>query len=153
MEKRTRKYCGTLQVKFFLWWPFGDQFFRFSRQRIFLAAKIYINELSFNNWLIINLDLRMVLFSQNNLCKCHLPYSQVYTVTYNPCRVTSMLFPQVSVFSGRQLGEYLLNQVTSSKILVAMVPKVVAAWRVAVLGPLTWLSVTSYSLVPRWDTP
>ena len=153
MEKRTRKYCGTLQVKFFLWWPFGDQFFRFSRQRIFLAAKIYINELSFNNWLIINLDLRMVLFSQNNLCKCHLPYSQVYTVTYNPCRVTSMLFPQVSVFSGRQLGKYLLNQVTSSKILVAMVPKVVAAWRVAVLGPLTWLSVTSYSLVPRWDTP
>ena len=153
MEKRTRKYCGTLQVKFFLWWPFGDQFFRFSRQRIFLAAKIYINELSFNNWLIINLDLRMVLFSQNNVSKCHLPYSQVYTVTYNPCRVTSMLFPQVSVFSGRQLGKYLLNQVTSSKILVAMVPKVVGAWRVAVLGPLTWLSVTSYSLVPRWDTP
>ena len=64
-----------------------------------------------------------------------------------------MLFPQVSVFSGRQLGKYLLNQVTSSKILVAMVPKVVGAWRVAVLGPLTWLSVTSYSLVPRWDTP
>ena len=153
MGKRTRKHYGTLQVKFLLWWPFGGQLFRFSRLRIFLAAKVYINELSFNNWLIINLDLRMVLFSQNNLSKCHLPYSQVYTVTYNPCRVTSMLFPQVSVFSGRQLGEYLLNQVTSSKILVAMVPKVVAAWRVAVLGPLTWLSVTSYSLVPRWDTP
>ena len=63
-----------------------------------------------------------------------------------------MSFPLVSVFSGRQLGKYLLNQVTSTKILVAMVPKVVAAWRVAVLGPLTWLSVPSYSLT-RWDTP
>ena len=69
----------------------------------------------------------MVLFSQNNVCKCHLPYSPVYTVTYNPCRVTSMSFPLVSVFSGRQLGEYLLNQVTSTKILVAMAQKVVAA--------------------------
>ena len=101
---------------------------------------------------MINLGLRMVLFSQNNVSKCHLPYSPVYTVTYNPCRVTSMSFPLVSVFSGRQLGEYLLNQVTSTKILVAMAQKVVAAWRVAVLGPLTWLSVTSYS-IPRWDTP
>ena len=63
-----------------------------------------------------------------------------------------MSFPLVSVFSGRQLGEYLLNQVTSTKILVAMAQKVVAAWRVAVLAPLTWLSVTSYS-IPRWDTP
>ena len=55
-------------------------------------------------------------------------------------------------FSGCQVGDYLLNQVTSTKILVAMLPKVVEAWRVAVLGPLTWLSVTSYSQ-PRWDTP
>jgi len=101
---------------------------------------------------MINLGLRMVLFRQNNVSKWHLPYSQVYTVTYNPCRVTSMSFPQVSVFSGCQLGDYFLNQVASTKILFAMVPKVVAAWRVAVLGPLIWLSVTSYSL-PRWDTP
>ena len=55
-------------------------------------------------------------------------------------------------FSGHQLGKYLLNQVTTTKILVAIAPKVVVAWRVAVLGPLTWLSVISYSL-PRWDTP
>ena len=45
-----------------------------------------------------------------------------------------MSFPLVSVFSGRQLGKYLLNQVTSTKILVAMVPKVVAAWRVCCAG-------------------
>ena len=37
---------------------------------------------------------------------------------------------QVSVFSGRQLGDYFPNQVTSTKILVAMAPKAVAAWRV-----------------------
>ena len=34
---------ATLEVKFFFWWPFGDQLFRFSRQRIFLGAKIYVN--------------------------------------------------------------------------------------------------------------
>ena len=34
---------STLKVKFFFWWPFGDQLFRFSRQRIFLGAKIYVN--------------------------------------------------------------------------------------------------------------
>ena len=55
-------------------------------------------------------------------------------------------------FSGCEVGDYLLNQVTSTKILVTMVPKVVEAWRFAMLGPLTWLSVTSYSQ-PRWDTP
>ena len=33
----------TVQVKFFLWWPFDDQLFKLSRQRTFLAAKIYIN--------------------------------------------------------------------------------------------------------------
>ena len=73
----------------------------------------------------------MVFFSQNNVSKGHLPYSQVYTVTYNPCQVTSMSFLQESVFSGRQLGNYFQNQVANSKILVAMAPKVVAAWRVA----------------------
>ena len=40
----------TLKVKFFFWWPSGDQLFRFSRQRIFLGAKIYVNN-SLNNWL------------------------------------------------------------------------------------------------------
>ena len=34
-------------------------------------------------------------------------------------------------FCGRQLGDYYLNQVTSTKILVAMEPKVVTAWRIA----------------------
>ena len=43
-----------------------------------------------------------------------------------------MSFLQVSVFSGRQLGDYFLNQVASTKSLVAMVPKVVTAWRVVV---------------------
>ena len=38
-----------------------------------------------------------------------------------------MSFLQVSVFSGRQLGDYFPNQVTRTKILVAMAPKVVAA--------------------------
>ena len=74
----------------------------------------------------------MVLFSQNNVSKRHLPYSQVYTVTYNPCQVTSMSFLQVSVFSGCQLGDYFPTQVASTKILVAMVPKVVTAWRIVV---------------------
>ena len=73
----------------------------------------------------------MVLFSQNNVSKQHLPFSQVYTVTYNPRRVTSMSFLRVSVFSGRQLGEYSPKQVARTEILVAMTSKVVAAWRVA----------------------
>ena len=34
---------STLKVKFLFWWPSGDQLFRFSRQRIFLGAKIYGN--------------------------------------------------------------------------------------------------------------
>ena len=74
----------------------------------------------------------MVLFSQNNVSKRHLLYSQVYMVTYNPCQVTSMSFLQVSVFSGCQLGDYFPTQVASTKILVATVPKVVAAWRIVV---------------------
>ena len=37
---------------------------------------------------------------------------------------------QVSVFSGRPLGDYFPNQVAKTKILVAMAPKVVAAWGV-----------------------
>ena len=72
----------------------------------------------------------MVLFSQNNVSKRHLPNSQVYTVAYNPCQGTSMSLLQVSVFSGRQLGDYFPNQVASTTLLVAMVPKVVAARRV-----------------------
>ena len=72
----------------------------------------------------------MVLLSQNNASKRYLPYSQVYTVTYYPCRVTSMSFLQVSVFSGHQLGDYFPNQVAGTKMLVIMAPKVIAAWRV-----------------------
>ena len=55
--------------------------------------------------------------------------------------VTSMSFLQVSVFSGRQLGDYFPNQVARIKILVAMVPKMVAAWRVEFgeLGMAQWL--------------
>ena len=83
----------------------------------------------------------MVFFSQNNASKGHLPYSQVYMVTYNLCRVTSMSFLQVSVFSGRQLGDYFQNQVASSKILVAMAPKVVAAWRVGLGITREWPTV------------
>ena len=41
-----------------------------------------------------------------------------------------MSFLQVSVFPGRQLGDYVLNHVARTKILVAMAPKVVTAWRV-----------------------
>ena len=48
--------------------------------------------ISFNNWLVINLGLKMVLFSQDNVAKRYLLYSQVYRVTYNPCRVTLLLF-------------------------------------------------------------
>ena len=61
----------------------------------------------------------MVLFSQNNGL---FPNSIV--------TVTSMSFLQVSVFFGRQLGDYFPNQVARIKILVAMAPKMVAAWRV-----------------------
>ena len=39
-----------------------------------------------------------------------------------------MSFLQLSVFSGRQLGDYFPNQIASTKILVAMAPKVVAAY-------------------------
>ena len=42
----------------------------------------------------------------------------------------SFSFLQASVFCGRQVGDYFLNQVASIKILVAVAPKVVAAWRV-----------------------
>ena len=42
-----------------------------------------------------------------------------------------MSFVQVSVFPGRQLGDYVPNHVARTKILVAIAPKVVAAWRVA----------------------
>ena len=41
-----------------------------------------------------------------------------------------MSFLQVAVFCGRELGDYFPNQVASTKILVAIAPKVVAAWRV-----------------------
>ena len=34
-----------------------------------------------------------------------------------------MSFLQVSVFSGHQLGDYFLNQVASTKMLVTMAPK------------------------------
>ena len=40
---------------------------------------------------------------------------------------------QVSIFCGRQLGDNFPNEVASTKILVAMAPKVVAAWRVVLL--------------------
>ena len=55
--------------------------------------------------------------------------------------VTSMSFLQVSVFSGRQLGDYFPNQVARIKILVAMAPKLVPAWRVEFgeLGLAEWL--------------
>ena len=73
----------------------------------------------------------MVLFSQNNVSKGHLPFSQVYTVTYKSMSSNIyMSFLQVSVFSGHQLGDYFLNQVARTKMLVTMAPKVVAAWRV-----------------------
>ena len=42
-----------------------------------------------------------------------------------------MSFLKVSVFSGRQLGEYSPKQVARTKILVTMASKVVAVWRVA----------------------
>ena len=49
---------------------------------------------------------------------------------YNSDNRLSYSFLQVSISCGRQLGDYFPNQVASTKILVAMVPKVVAAWRV-----------------------
>ena len=42
---------------------------------------------------------------------------------------------------GRQLGDYFLNQLASTKMLVATVPKVVTAWRVAL--QTTWLSISA----------
>ena len=41
-----------------------------------------------------------------------------------------VLFLQVSIFCGRLFRDYFANQVASTKILVTMAPKVVAAWRV-----------------------
>ena len=49
---------------------------------------------------------------------------------YNPDNRLWFSFVQVSIFYGRLFGEYFANQVASMKILIAMVPKVVAAWRV-----------------------
>ena len=71
--------------------------------------------------------------THTNHWACHAcGHAITYTVTYNPCQVTTMSFLQVSVFSGCQLGDYFPTQVASTKILVAMVPKVVAAWRIVV---------------------
>ena len=98
------------------------------------------------------MGVRRVLFSQNNVSKRHLLFSQVYTVTYNPCRVTSMSFLQVSVFSGCQLGDYFPNQVARTKILVAMAPKVVAAWRVALHCTFYPCSFVNKKLAPTEDT-
>ena len=49
---------------------------------------------------------------------------------YLQFRQLSFLFIQVSTLYGRQLGDYFPNQVASTEILVAMAPKLVAAWRV-----------------------
>ena len=49
---------------------------------------------------------------------------------YNSDNRLLFSFLQVSIFCGRQLGDYFPSQVASTKILVAMAPKVVAAWRV-----------------------
>ena len=49
---------------------------------------------------------------------------------YNSDNRLLFLFLQVSIFCGLLFGNYFVNQVTSTKILVAMVPKVVPAWRV-----------------------
>ena len=46
------------------------------------------------------------------------------------CVDSLVWFSFLQFFSGRQLGDYFPNQVASSKILVAMAPKVVAASRV-----------------------
>ena len=47
-------------------------------------------------------------------------------------RQLSFSFLQVPVFCGCQLGDYFPNQVASTKILAAMAPKVVTAWRVVI---------------------
>lgn len=52
---------------------------------------------------------------------------------YNSNNRLLFLFLQVLFFCGHQLGDYFLNQVTRTKILVAIEPKVDATWRV-VLG-------------------
>ena len=41
-------------------------------------------------------------------------------------RLLLFLFPQVSIFCGCQLGDHSVNQVASTKIEVAMAPKVVS---------------------------
>ena len=49
---------------------------------------------------------------------------------YNSDNRLLFSFLQVLIFCGRQLDDYFPNQVASAKIIVAMAPKVVAAWRV-----------------------
>jgi len=49
---------------------------------------------------------------------------------YNPDNRLWFSFVQVSIFYGHLFSDYFANQVASVKILVAMAPKVVAAWRV-----------------------
>ena len=52
---------------------------------------------------------------------------------YNSDNRLLFSFHQVSIFCGRLFGNYFANQVARMKILVAMMPKVVAAWRVKYL--------------------
>ena len=47
---------------------------------------------------------------------------------YNSDNRLLFLFLQVSIFCGRQLADCFPNLVASTKIVVAMAPKVVAAW-------------------------
>ena len=54
-------------------------------------------------------------------------FSTIQTINY------LFRFFKYQFFCGRQLGDYFPNQVASTKILVSMAPKVVAAWRVGLV--------------------
>ena len=56
---------------------------------------------------------------------------QALLFQYNSDNRLVFSFLQVLIFCGHLFGNYFANQVPSTKILVPMAPKVVAAWRVA----------------------
>ena len=70
---------------------------------------------------------------------------------YNSSNGLLFSFLQVSIFCGCLFGDYFANQVASTKILVIVAPKVVAAWGVALRGAVNNIMLL-LSFVLLWNT-
>ena len=90
------------------------------------------------NWLVLSeaekyfsrnlseVSIRLKEHRSSNLLSAEDHFSTIETID-----LISFLSLQASVFCGYQVGNYFANQDSSTKILVAMMPTVVATWRVA----------------------